>query len=143
MRFHLLTNLACCGCLAMAVTAYAQDRDRDDRYRDEDRYHGEARSDSWWQGRLFQRVRVDLDHVQAASPRFRGDQYRLDKVREELNELQTKYAARGYDQPELDDVISALQRVVSDNQLTERDHEMLGDDLTRLREFREHHEGYR
>jgi hypothetical protein len=137
----LLKTLVCCGGLLVAMTAYAQDRD--DRYRDEGRYHGEARNESWWRGHLFQRVREDVEHVQEVSSGFRGDQYRLDRVRQELNELQEKYSARGYDQPELDDVINALQRVVSDNQLSARDRDMLNDDLSRLREFREHHEGYR
>src|SRR5262249_25954268 len=113
MSHHILRSLAYSSCLALAITTYAQDRD--DRYRDEDRYHSEARSESWWHGRLFQRIREDLDHVQSASSEFRGDQYRLDRVRQELDELQAKYASQGYDQPELDDVIGALQRVVSDN----------------------------
>ena len=141
MQKHLLRVIICGSGLLMAMTAYAQDRD--DRYRDEDSYHREARSDSWWRGRLFERVRGDLEHVQSASSGFRGDQYRLDRVMQELNELQEKYAAKGYDQPELDDVINALQRVVSDNRLAERDRDMLNNDLSRLREFREHHEGYR
>jgi len=137
-----LKSLACCGWLVLALAAYAQDRDRDDRYRDEERYHRDARDESWWRGHLFQRVRDDIDHVQSVS-RFEGDQYRLDRVRRELDELQAKYVERGYDQPELDDVIRALQRVVADNRLSQRDRHLLGDDLSRLREFREHHEGYR
>ena len=136
MRHRLLSSVLCCGCLAV-LAAYPQDRD--DRYRDDDRYHRDARDESWWRGRLFQRVLDDIDHVQSAS-RFDSDQYRLDRVRRELVELQAKYVERGYDQPELDDVISALQRVVTDNRLSQRDRDMLSDDLRRLREFREHHE---
>jgi len=64
-------------------------------------------------------------------------------VKQELNELQAKMAENRYDQPELDSVISAMQRVVSDNHLSGRDREMLNDDLNRLRNFREHHDGYR
>ena len=140
MRHRLVSSVLCCGWLAVGLAAYSQDRD--DRYRDEDRYHRDARDESWWRGRLFQRVRDDIDHVQSAS-RFDSDQYRLDRVRRELDELQAKYVERGYDQPELDDVISALQRVVTDNRLSQRDRDMLSNDLSRLREFREHHEGYR
>jgi len=135
MSHNILKRLAFVGCLALAITAYAQDRG-------DDRYHSEARSESWWHGHLFDRIGADLDHVQSVSSGFR-DQYRLDRVRKELDELQSKYVSRGYDQPELDDVISALGRVVSDNRLSQRDHDMLADDLSRLREFREHHEGYR
>jgi hypothetical protein len=48
-----------------------------------------------------------------------------------------------YDQPELDEVIAALQRVVADNRLTPRDRDILTDDLNRMREYREHHEDWR
>jgi len=104
MRRRLLSSLMCCGWLALELAAYSQNRD--DRYRDEDRCHREGRDESWWRGRLFQRVRDDIDHIQSAA-RFDSDQYRLDRVRRALDELQAKYVERGYDQTELDDVISA------------------------------------
>jgi ABC-type transporter Mla subunit MlaD len=128
------------GLLLLGLTAYSQDRDRD---RDEDRYHRLQRGEDWWRGRMFERVRDDLDHVQSVTFPFSADQYRLNKVKQELNELQAKLAENRYDQPELDDVISAMQRVVSDNHLSGRDREMLNDDLNRLRAFRERHDGYR
>lgn len=140
MRHHFLKSLASSSLLLFAMTAGAQDRDRD---RDEDRYHQGARDEGWWRGHMFQRVREDLDHAQSATPPLSGDEYRLVKVKQELNELQNKYEAHGYDQPEMDDVISALARVVTDNHLSGRDRDMLNDDLNRLRSFREHHEGYR
>lgn len=142
MRNLLLKSLACSALLALTVTSYsyAQDRDRD---RDDDAYHHQARNEGWWRGHMFQRVREDLDHVQSVTYPFSADQYRLSRVKEELNELQNKYAAHEYDQGDLDDVINALARVVTNNQLSGRDRDMLTDDLGRLREFREHHEGYR
>jgi len=130
------------GLLLLGLTAYSQDRDRD-RDRDEDRYHRTQRGEDWWRGRMFERVRQDLDHVQSVTFPFSPDQYRLNRVKQELNELQAKLAENRYDQPELDDVISAMQRVVSDNHLSGRDRDLLNDDLSRLRAFREHHDGYR
>jgi len=130
------------GLLLLVLTAYSQDRDRD-RDRDEDRYHRVQRGEDWWRGRMFERVRDDLDHVQSVTFPFSADQYRLNRVKQELNELQAKLAENRYDQPELDDVISAMQRVVSDNHLSGRDRDLLNDDLSRLRAFREHHDGYR
>jgi hypothetical protein len=130
--------------MLVGVLASGQDRDREDeRRRNEERYHQLERSESWWAGHLFQRVREDIDHVQAVTFPFSPDQYKLTAVKRELNELQEKYAATRYDQPELDDVIAALQRVMSDNHLANRDRDLLSDDLSRLREFREHHDGYR
>jgi hypothetical protein len=142
MRRLLIRSIMGSGLLLLGLTAYSQDRDRD-RDRDEDRYHRVDRGDQWWRGRMFERVRDDLDHVQSVTFPFSADQYRLNKVKQELNELQAKLAENRYDQPELDDVISAMQRVVSDNHLSARDREMLNDDLNRLRNFREHHDGYR
>jgi hypothetical protein len=91
---------------------------------------------------MFQRVREDLNHVQSLA--FTGgDQYRIARTKEELNELQNKLVAGQYDQPELDEAIAALQRVVADNRLTPRDRDILADDLIRMREYREHHEDWR
>ena len=142
MRRLLLRSIMGSGLLLLGLTAYSQDRDRD-RDRDEDRYHRTQRGEDWWRGRMFERVRQDLDHVQSVTFPFSPDQYRLNRVKQELNELQAKVAENRYDQPELDDVISAMQRVVSDNHISGRDRDLLNEDLTRLRAFREHHDGYR
>jgi hypothetical protein len=144
MRHLFVKGIVTSGLLLLGMTAYAQDRDRDrDDRRDEDRYHREDRGEQWWQGRMFDRVRTDIEHIQAGTFPFSSDEYRLTRVKQELNELQAKMAEHRYDQPELDDVISALQRVVSDNHMQGRDRDMLADDLNRLRSFREHHDGYR
>jgi hypothetical protein len=95
-----------------------------------------------WRVHFFDRVREDLDHVQTLA--FSGaDEYRIVKTKRELGELQTKLADGRYDQPELDAAIAALEMVVADNRLSPRDREMLNDDLSRMRDYREHHEGWR
>lgn len=139
MKHVFLKSLAGSSLLLFALTATAQDRDRD---RD-DRYEHQGRDEGWWRGRLFERVRADIDHIQEVTPYFSGDQFRLVRVKEELSELQSKYAARGYDSRDMDDVVTALERVVSDNHMSGRERDMLADDLNRLRDFRDHHEGYR
>jgi hypothetical protein len=35
-----------------------------------------------------------------------------------------------------------MDRVVADNRLAPRDRDMLSDDMKRLRDYREHHEGW-
>ena len=144
MRHILMQVIAGAGLLVFGTTmGVAQDRDHD---RDHDRdgwyqsrdtfYHGEH-----WRASLFQRVREDLDRVQASS--FRGsDELRIDRTKQELNELQTKLAAGRYDQPELDEVIAAMTRVVDSNRLSPRDRDVLNDDLSRMRDYREHHENW-
>ena len=91
----------------------------------EKEYHQTARGDEWWRGHLFQRVRDDLNHDQAVTSPFSADESRLTQVKNELNELQSEYIEKRYDQPELDDVISAMDRVVNDNHLTSADRDML------------------
>ena len=58
----------------------------------------------------------------------------------ELNELQGKLAEGRYDERQLDDVMAAMSSVVQNNRLSERDREILNDDLRRMREFRERHD---
>ena len=137
MKHLLVKSLIGSSLLLFGTAAFAQDRDRDDRYHQGDRDEG------FWRGRLFERVRADLDHIQSVTPVFSGDEYRLVRVKEELGELQRKYDDRGYDSAKMEDVVVAMQRVVSDNHLAGRDRDMLSDDLTRLREFQDHHNGYR
>jgi hypothetical protein len=146
MKNTLLLKSLAGGLLLVAGTAYAQDRDPDqDRDRGYDTYHHQ-RDDFYrgdrWRARMFDKVRADLDHAQSVSFPIGRDEYRIVKTKTELGELQTKLDNHQYDQPELDDAIAALSRVVSDNRLSPRDRDMLNDDLNRLREYREHHENW-
>ena len=139
---HILQSGLLATCLLMGA-AGAQDRDRDRR--DYDWYHQDRDDryrDDRWRNRVFWQVREDLEHVQSATFPFGSDQYRLQRTKQELNELQDKLARGVYDQRELDEVIGAMQRVVADNRLSPRDRDVLNDDLHRLREYREHHEGW-
>lgn len=119
---------------------YDRDRDRDRGPRDEDAFHRDRdeylRGDRW-RDRLFDRVREDIEHVQAVTFPIGADQYRLQRTRQELNELQGQYASGRWDRRELDDVIDALTRVLRDNRLRRDDREILSDDLSRLRDLRD------
>ena len=115
--------LAVAGLLAAGATAQAQ-------YRPYYRYYGR---DSYNRnpGEVFGRVRVDLERAEANSGWNGGDRRRFDKVREELSEFQ-----RSGNPHELNDAISALQKVVNDNRLAYRDRDILARDLYELRDFR-------
>ena len=129
--------------VATSGVASAQDRDRDRDhdagfYQSRDQfYHGEH-----WRARLFERVRQDVDRVQSSTFPVSKDEFRLVKTKEELSRLQDKLTAGRYDEPELNDVVTSLQRVVDSNKLSPRDREMLSDDLNHLREYKEHHENW-
>ncbi len=109
------------------------DRDRDAYYRErEDAFRGGD-----WHARFFERVRRDIEHTESGTFPISGDEYRLARTKQELNELQNSWASGNYDRRALDDVIGAMQRVVADNRLNPRDRDVLNDDLNRLREFRD------
>jgi hypothetical protein len=146
MNHAIRRGLAAGALLIFVGAASAQDRDRRDR--DYDWYHHDRddryrdNNNNAWRARMFWHVREDLEHVQNATFPFGRDQYRIQQTKQELNELQDKLARGVYDQRELDDVIGALQRVVADNRMSARDRDLLNDDLRRLRDYREHHEGW-
>jgi len=138
MHKKLLFSLAGAGLIlfSFAPTLAAQD----EYYHDRDAYfHGEH-----WHGRVFERVKQDVEHVRTATwPSGGGDEFRLDRTVHELDELQTKLANHDYDERELDDVIESLGRVASFNRMAPRDRDILNDDISRLREYREHHADWR
>src|ERR1700730_11400982 len=124
--------LAVAGLLAAGATVQAQyyPGQYGDRYSDRGQYYG--RDDyNRDRGDLFGRLRSDLQRAQANSGWNGGDRRRFDKVREELNEFQ-----RSGNKHELNDTISALQKVVNDNRLAYRDRDILAQDLYQLRDFR-------
>jgi hypothetical protein len=136
-RSILLNSLAGAGLLVFSLTARAQDRPRDD-----DSYHSDRDArfhDEHWRGHLFEDVREDVEHVRAVTWPSGGDNYRLDDTIAALNQLQGKLADHVYDERDLNNVIGVLSRVVSDNRMAPRDRDILNDDLSRLRDYREHH----
>jgi hypothetical protein len=141
MKHGLLNGIACSSLLFFALAAgnaAAQ------TYHDDDNWH-HARESYFtgdnWRMHLFERVRADLDHVQTDA--FAGsDQYRIVQTKQQVAELQAKLTEGKYDQPELDEVIAGLQRVIADNRLTARDRDMLNDDMARVRDYRAHHEDW-
>jgi hypothetical protein len=127
---HIFTSglimLACLGLNAGAQDWY---------HEREQRFHEEQ-----WRAHLFSHVRADLDHVQSVTWPGGRDRYRIDRTKQELNELQGKMEHHVFDERELNGVIGSLSRVVADNRMGRRDREILNDDLIRLRDYRAHHE---
>jgi hypothetical protein len=149
MKRSLINGIACAGLLLFSLSArqaVAQDRDNDrNNDRDNDSFYhsreGFYSGDSW-RMHLFDRVRADLDHVQRVA--FSGsDEYRIVRTKEQVAELQSKMAEGRYDQPELEDVLAGLGRVVADNRLSPRDRDILSEDLSRVRDYRDHHDNWR
>lgn len=140
MKRSLFNGMVCAGVLLFSLAAgqaLAQ-------YHDDDAWHQTRESffaGNGWRMHLFERVRADLDHVQTVA--FTGgDEYRIARTKQQVDELQGKLAEGKYDQPELDEVVASLGRVLADNRLSPRDRDMLNDDLTRVRDYRAHHEDW-
>jgi len=106
-------------------------RDRDDAFRGDN-----------WRGRLFARIREDLDHAQRTTFPVGRDEFRIARALEQLNEMQDMLARGRYDRRELDEVIESMRRVVADNRLRPRDRDILNDDLNRLQDFRDRSRDY-
>ena len=124
-----LTIFACFG-----LTAVAQDwyHDRDARFQGDE-----------WRGHVFEHVRSDLDHIWSAASASDKERHRLDRTKQELTELQGKMENGRYDEGELNDVIDSLKKSANDDRLASRDRDVLSDDVSRLRDYREHHDHWK
>jgi hypothetical protein len=84
---------------------------------------------------LFDRVRSDLNRAEVNADPTRGEADRFDIAQQRVNAFQRAWQAGQYDYRDLDDVIAAVQRVVSTNHLTLRDERNLRDDIVRMRDL--------
>jgi hypothetical protein len=90
---------------------------------------------------LFDRVRSDLDRAEVNADPTRGEADRFDLAQQRLNAFQRAWQTGQNDYRDLDDLIAAVQRVVSTNRLAFGDDRNLRDDLNRMRDFQAR-EGY-
>jgi len=134
-KSFLLSSVAGAGLLIFSFAPTLAAQDQDTYHSDRDAFFHEQQ----WRMHLFQRVKDDVEHVRAVTWPDGRDEYRLNRTVDQLSLLQQDLGNRVYDQRDLDDVIDVLSRVVDDNHMRPRDRDMLSDDLSRLRDFREHH----
>jgi hypothetical protein len=130
MRHFIITTLAGCGLLLAPLAANAQYHPREDRYaqiQDE----REAMSHD----HVFDRVRTDLDRVDAMALPFSGDRDRVAFARQQVNECQRVLASGGYDRQMFSDTVAAVQRVADINHLSDRTRTYLTDDIAGLRDL--------
>lgn len=115
---------------ALAFSAAAQDwyRDREERFR------GEG-----WRPHIFMHVRTDLEHVWSAVRASDQERRRLERTKEELNQMQADLDKGRWDNGILNDAIDSIRKSSNDERLVERDRAVLADDLARLKEFQDRH----
>jgi hypothetical protein len=129
MKQIIKTGIIMLACFALSAVAQDWYHDRDARF------HGEE-----WRGHVFEHVRTDLDHIGSAVWASGKERQRLDRTRQELADLQAKLEHHRYDEGELNDVIDSIRKSANDDRLAPRDREVLHDDLSRLNDYRAHHE---
>jgi len=128
MRNLLMKSLVGSSLLALGLSVQAQEPRRYDPYDNRANFQDFQNVQS-----LFRQVRSDLDRAENYS--YSGDRYWFDRVRGELSELQRQWDENEYTPRQTDKVMVALQKVVSENQLSFRDRDRLLDDLNRMRDF--------
>lgn len=128
MRNLLMKSLIGSSVLALGLSVQAQEPRRYDPYDNRANFQDFQNAQS-----LFRQVRSDLDRAENYS--YSGDRYWFDRVRGELSELQRQWDENEYTPRQVDKVIVALQRVVSENEISFRDRDRLMDDLSRMRDF--------
>jgi len=114
---------------ALSWSAGAQDwyHERDERFRGEQ-----------WRPHLFQYVRTDLEHVWSGRAADRERQ-RLQKTEEELTKMQADLDHGRWDNGVLNDVIDSIRKSANDERFSQRDRDVLADDVNRLKEFQDQH----
>jgi hypothetical protein len=132
VRFAVITGMILAPAAVFAQYGGYNDRPYDD--------YDSSRQDR----ALFDRTRIDLDHASGYPYASRSDRKRFDEARRELFDFESRFDQGRYDRHELDEAISRIQRVVSQNSLDPRDRGALGDDLRRMRDYRafREHGGY-
>ena len=128
MRKLLIKGLIGSSLLALGLSVQAQELQRYDPYDNRANVQDFQNAQS-----LFRQVRSDLDRAENYA--YSGDHYWFDRVRGELSELQRQWDENEYTPRQTDKVIVALQKVVSENQLSFRNRDRLMDDLNRMRDF--------
>jgi len=86
---------------------------------------------------LVDRVHEDLDHAYRVAEFSHSDRDRLNNAEKQLRDFTAKWDKGKFDKDELDDAISALQHVLDNNRLPDRERTALSDDVNQLRRMRE------
>jgi len=88
-------------------------------------------------GRLFDRVRADLDRAHGGTLPSTADRSRVNIAQDAISRCQRSVAVGEYDQRQFEDSITAIQRVTDLNRLSDQSRNNLLDDMHDLRRLQE------
>ena len=130
MRRLPIRSLAGLGLLFLALGAQAQVS-----WRVEGRYDRDGRGNRRG-GSPVEQALADLNYAESAAYPSHGVRKHFDHARKELWDFQRAWNERRFDRHELDEAISAMQKVVNTDGLRPNDRVTLVEDLHQLREMR-------
>ena len=87
---------------------------------------------------LFDRTRMDLDRASNYPYASKSDRKRFDEAKRDLFDFTSRFEQGRYERQQLDHAIDRIDHVVRDNSLDPRDRGALGDDLRRMRDYRQY-----
>ena len=131
MKHFLMSALAGSGLLFMTIPAQAQYQPDSVSSYHQIQYQREATSHD----RLFDQMRDDLALASTTATPFSGDRDRVAIARDQLNQLQHAVDTGEYDGLTFSQTISAMQRVVDLNRMTDRNRDYLVNDIGQLRDL--------
>ena len=124
--------------VGVIVAAFVSGVAAQDWYRDrEERYRGEQ-----WRAHVFVHVRTDLEHVWSGRAADK-ERKRIETTEAELTKLQADLDQGRFDNGILNDVIDSIRKSSNDDRLSARDRAVLADDVTRLKDYQDHHDHWR
>lgn len=132
--FTLLAGIA-------AVPAFGQSYNQGPSYNNAPSYNQPyyGNSDAGRQDRaLFDRARMDLDRASNYPYASKADRKRFDEAKRDLFDFTSRFEQGRYERHQLDHAIDRIEHVVRDNSLDPRDRGALGDDLRRMRDYRQY-----
>ncbi len=120
--------------LALVASATAQDwyHDREARFRAES-----------GRPQVFLQIRNDLDHIWSAANAADKERARIQRTKDELTKMQVDYDGGRWDNGLVNDVIDSLRKSANDDRLDRRDRDVLSDDVIRIKNFQDEHNGKR
>src|SRR5262245_35973577 len=105
MKKLLWQGLAGSGMMLLALCGNLDAEDRDYRYDRGNGYYRYDRGDGDYRRSPVERLRYDIDSIEASSRAWGRGRGGFERVRREIGDFERKWAAGRYDRRELDDVI--------------------------------------
>lgn len=131
MKHVFIPALAVAGLFLTSIAANAQYQPRPGDSYEQGQYDRAVSSHD----RMFDQIRSDLDLASTTALPFSGDRDRVALARDQLNACQRAVNTGEYDRLTFGETVSAIQRVVDLNRMTDQNRHYLVNDINELRQL--------